>query len=102
MNEHPNVATVWRAFDAWNHGQIDTLKSLFTDDAIFRFAGDNSMSGTYRGVDAVVAALLRAWEGGATQAEVETVLASDEHVMVFFRARGEHGGAKLDVVLAMP
>jgi ketosteroid isomerase-like protein len=100
MNDHPHVASVWRAFEAWNTGQIDVLKGTFSDDVVLHFAGTNRMSGTYRGVDAVVDALLRASQGGAPQAEVEAVLASDEHVMVFFRATGEHGGRRLDVVLA--
>lgn len=102
MSEHPNVATVGRAFAAWNTGQIERLKEIFSADAMLRFAGTNRLSGTYRGVDAVVDALLQAWQGGGTQAEVESMLASDAHVMVFFHATGEHGGTRLDVVLAMP
>jgi ketosteroid isomerase-like protein len=100
MNDHPNVAAVWRAFEAWNTGQIEVLKGTFSEDAVLHFAGNNRMSGTYRGADAVVDALLRASQGGGPRADVEAVLASDEHVMVFFRATGEHGGKSLDVVLA--
>jgi ketosteroid isomerase-like protein len=100
MTEHPNVANVWRAFEAWNTGQIETFKGMFSEDAVLHFAGNNRMSGTYRGVDEVVDALLRAGQGGGPRAEVEAALASDEHVMVFFRATGEHGGTSLDVVLA--
>jgi ketosteroid isomerase-like protein len=92
---------VWRAFEAWNTGQIEVLKETFSEEAVLHFAGTNRLSGTYRGVDAVTDALLRASQGGGTQAEVEAVLASDEHVMVFFRATGAHGGTTLDVVLAM-
>ncbi|MBV9281817.1 MAG: nuclear transport factor 2 family protein [Chloroflexi bacterium] len=100
MNEHPNVAAVWRAFEAWNAGQIEALKGTFSEDAVLRFAGNNRMSGTYRGADEVVDALLRANQGGGPRADVKAVLASDDHVMVFFRATGERGGKSLDVVLA--
>ena len=101
MSEHPNVATVGRAFAAWNSGQIAELKEIFSADAVLRFAGTNRLSGTYRGVDAVVDALLRSQQGGAVQADVEAVLASDAHVMVFFHATGARGGTRLDVVLAL-
>ena len=101
MNEHPNVATVSRAFAAWNTGQIEILREIFSQDAVLRFAGDNAMSGTYRGVDEVVDALLRASRGGGTQADVESLIASDDHVMVFFHATSERDGKSLDVVLAM-
>lgn len=101
MNDHSNVANVWRAFEAWNTGQMEVLKGTFSDDAVLHFAGNNRMSGTYRGADEVVDALVRASQGGSPRADVEAVLASAEHVMVFFRATGEHGGTSLDVVLAM-
>jgi uncharacterized protein len=100
MNEHPHAARVRQGFEAWNTGDIASYKEAFSDDVVLHFAGNNRVSGTYRGVDAVVDALQRANEGGGPQAEVEAVLASDQHVMIFFRATGEHGGTSLDVVLA--
>lgn len=101
MNGHPNVATVSRAFEAWNTGQIEILREIFSQDAVLRFAGNNAMSGTYRGVDEVVDAMLRARRGWGTQADVESMLASDDYVMVFFHAISEWDGKTLDVVLAM-
>jgi uncharacterized protein len=96
VNERPNVATVSRAFEAWNTGQLEILREIFSRDAALRFAGNNAMSGTYRGVDA----LLRARRGWGPQADVESVLAGDDHVMVFFRVTSERDGKTLDVVLA--
>ena len=72
MNGHPNVAAVSRAFEAWNTGQIEILREIFSQDAVLRFAGNNAMSGTYRGVDEVVDAMLRARRGWGTQADVES------------------------------
>ena len=79
MNGHPNVATVSRAFEAWNTGQIEILREIFSQDAVLRFAGNNAMSGTYQGRDAVMAALGRASQGWGPQAELEAILASDDH-----------------------
>ena len=65
MTEHPNAATVRRSFEAWNSGRLDVLGEYITDDAVLHFAGNNAMSGTYRGRDAVMDALARASREGA-------------------------------------
>jgi ketosteroid isomerase-like protein len=102
VNEHPNAATARRAFEAWNNGQLDVLGETFAQDVIFHFAGNNRMSGTYRGLDEALAALTRAGLGGSTppRATLEAVLASDDHVMTFFRVTAQEDGKSLDVVLA--
>ena len=69
MTEHPNAVAVRRSFEAWNSGRLDVLGEYFgeyfTDDAVLHFAGNNAMSGTYRGRDAVMDALARASREGA-------------------------------------
>ena len=104
MTEHPNAVAVRRSFEAWNSGRLDVLGEYFgeyfTDDAVLHFAGNNAMSGTYRGRDAVMDALARARRGGGTHSDVESVLASDDHVITFVRVTSERDGKTLDVVLA--
>jgi hypothetical protein len=58
------------------------------------------MSGTYRGRDAVMDALARDSQGWGPHAEMETILASDDHVIAFFQVTSERDGKTLDVVLA--
>ena len=65
MTEHPNAATARRSYEAWNIGGMDVLRDGFADDVVFHFAGNNAMSGTYRGRDAVMDALARASREGA-------------------------------------
>jgi len=65
MTEHPNAATARRSYEAWNIGGMDVLREGFADDVVFHFAGNNAMSGTYRGRDAVMDALARASREGA-------------------------------------
>ena len=95
MTEHPNAVAMRRSFEAWNSGRLDVIREYFTEDAILHFAGNNAMSGTYRGRDAVMDALARASQGWGTQADVESVLASDDHMMVFYHATDEHEGAAM-------
>jgi uncharacterized protein len=102
MTEHPNAVAVLRSFEAWNSGDLDALRENFTDDIVLRFAGNNAMSGTYRGREAVMDALGRAIQGWGPHAELEAILASDDHVIAFFHATSEREDRTLDVVLAMP
>jgi ketosteroid isomerase-like protein len=102
MTEHPNAATARRSFEAWNSGRMDVIREGFADDAVLHFAGNNAMSGTYRGRDAVMDALGRAIQGWGLQTEVEALLASDDHVIAFFHAISERDGKTLDLVHAMP
>ena len=95
MTEHPNAVAVRRSFEAWNSGRLDVIREYVSEDAVLHFAGNNAMSGTYRGRDAVMDALARASQGWGTQADVESVLASDDHMMVFYHATDEHEGAAM-------
>ena len=100
MTEHPNAANTRRGYEAWNSGDLDFIREYFTEDAVLHLAGNNAMSGTYRGRDAVMDALARDSQGWGPHAEMETILASDDHVIAFFQVTSERDGKTLDVVLA--
>jgi uncharacterized protein len=103
MTEHPMTADVLRGFEAWNSGRMDVLREYFSEDAVLHFAGNNAISGTYRGREAVMDALARASQGWGPHSEVESVLVSDDHLMIFHHGTGEHEGTPYDVtpVIAM-
>ena len=67
MTEHPNAVTVRRCTEAWNSGRLDVFREFLSEDAIMHFAGNNAMSGTYRGRDTVMDALTRVIQAGGTQ-----------------------------------
>ena len=98
MTEHPNAVAVRRSFEAWNSGRVDAIREYLSEDAVMHFAGNNAMSGTYRGRDAVMDALARASQGWGHHTDVESVLVSDDHIMVFHHGTGEHEGTPYDVV----
>ena len=103
MTEHPNAVAVGRIFEAWNSGRLDVIREGFSEDAVLHFAGNNSMSGTYRGRDAVMDALARAAsQGGGPQTELEALLASDDHVIAFYRTISERDGKTLDDIQVYP
>jgi hypothetical protein len=100
MTGHPNAAATRRGYEAWNSGDLDVIREGFAEDAVLHLAGNNAMSGTYRGRDAVMDALARDSQGWGPHAEMETILASDDHVIAFFQVTSERDGKALDVVLA--
>jgi ketosteroid isomerase-like protein len=102
VTEHPNAATARRSFEAWNSGRLEVIREGFADDAVLHFAGTNVMSGTYRGQDAVMEALGRASQGWGPHAELESLLASDDHIIAFFHAIAERDGKTHHLVQAMP
>jgi hypothetical protein len=81
---------------------MDVIKEGFSEDAVLHFAGNNAMSGTYRGQEAVMDALGRAYQGWGPHAELESLLASDDHIIAFFHATSERGGKTHHIVQAMP
>ena len=90
------TAAVWTSLGEY-------FGEFFTDDAVLHFAGNNAMSGTYRGRDTVMDTLGRLIQGwGPHHVEVEAVLASDDHVISFYHVISEHHGKTLDVVMAQP
>ena len=102
MTEHPRVVDARQNLEAWNSGRMDVIREYLSEDAVLHFAGNNAMSGTYRGVDAVMDALGRALQGWGPHTEVEALLASDDHIIAFFHAISERDGKTLDLVHAMP
>ena len=100
MTEHPNAVAARRSYAASNSGDLDVIREYFTDDAVLHLAGDNAMSGTYRGRDTVMDAIARASQGWGLHSELETILASDDHVIAFVRVTSERDGKTLDVVVA--
>jgi len=102
MTEHPNAVMVRQGFEAWNSGDLDGAGRGFSDDIVLHFAGNNAMSGTYRGRDAVMDGLARAIQGWGPQTELEALLGSDDYVIAFFHTIFERDDKALDLVHAMP
>jgi uncharacterized protein len=95
---HPNEELVRRAFDAFAKGDVDTLRELTDQDAIWHTPGRNLLSGDYRGVDAILGFFARIAEltGGTFRAELHDVAASDEHAVAIYVSRGEREGRTLE------
>ena len=98
MTEHPNATLVRRGYQAFNAGDLATLKELFADDIVEHQPGNNVMTGDYKGRDAVFGFYGRLAQetGGTFRAELERVLANDTRVVSVHHSTAERGGRTLD------
>ena len=96
---HPNVELLNKGYDAFEKGDLDTIRQLFTDDVVFHTPGRNPLSGDHRGIDAVFAFFGKTVElsGGTFRIERHSVLADDEHGTVLSTVTAERNGKKLSV-----
>jgi ketosteroid isomerase-like protein len=94
---HPNEEIVRSGFDAFAKGDVDTLRQLFDQDAVWHVPGRSPLSGDHRGMDAILGFLARTMEltGGTFRAEVHDVVANDEHAVALYVTRGEREGRTL-------
>ncbi len=94
-----NEAIVRRIFDAFASKQGFALRDVFADDAVWVVPGAGTMSGTFRGRDAIFRFLGRLPKetNGTYASTLIDVLASDERAAAVYRATGERDGRRLDL-----
>jgi uncharacterized protein len=91
---HPNEDLLRRAFDAFAKGDMDTLRELTDQDAVWHTPGRNQLSGDYRGPDAILGFFAKTMElsGGTFRADLHDVVANDDHAVAIYVARAERDG----------
>jgi ketosteroid isomerase-like protein len=52
---HPNEELLRRGYDAFSKGDVETLRQVFAQDAVFHEPGRNPVSGDYHGIDQMLA-----------------------------------------------
>ncbi len=91
---HPNEEAVRRAFDAFAKGDMDTIRELTDQNAVWHTPGRNPLSGDHRGVEAILGFFARLMEltGGTFRTELHDVVANDEHAVALYVTRAEREG----------
>jgi ketosteroid isomerase-like protein len=103
VTEHPNAERVRRGFEAFAAGDLSAVAELVAPDCIWRIRGASALAGEYHGRDAILALLRRTAElSGATyRVEPRWVAASDEQLVVVYRATGRRDARTLDLEQAL-
>ena len=87
-----------RAWGAVSRGDIDTLSEILSPDVVWHATGSNPWRGDHEGIDEVLEYLGRIGELTATfDATLEDVLASEDRVLIVFRANLQRAVRDLEV-----
>jgi ketosteroid isomerase-like protein len=91
---HPNEELVRRGYEAFNTGDVETLRQLFADTTVFHEPGRSPISGDYQGLDQVLGffGTLAERSGGTFRATLHDVVANDEHAVGLHSSDAERDG----------
>ena len=103
MSEHPSTTTIRRLVDAVENGDLPGVMNSFTEDAVYRVPGNNLVTGTYRGRQEIQDFFLRLAEmtGGTFRVEMEDVIGTDGHAVMFWHLTAQRPGKSIDARGAM-
>ena len=104
MAEHPDVALVRRGYVAFSSGDVATLSELLAEDARQYQPGSGSMSGEFRGRDAILAyyGRLASETNGTFRVELEHVYTDGEgRVVASSRNTAQRGDRRLNTGAAL-
>ena len=95
---HPNEDLIRRGYEAFNKGDVETLREVFDPEIVWHFPGRSVLAGDHRGSDAVLGFFGRTQEltAGTFRVELHEVVADDEHTVGLHLATGERGGRTLE------
>jgi ketosteroid isomerase-like protein len=98
MADHPNAELFRRGYTAFQSGDLDTVRSLFTPDIEWTTPGRNRFAGVRRGVDEVINLFVQQMQetNGTFHVDVHDILANDEHAVALATVSGERNGKKLN------
>jgi ketosteroid isomerase-like protein len=101
VTEHPHAALVRKGYDAFSRGDMETLSGLMTGDATHHVPGSHSMSGDYKGLNAVLEYYrqLGTETAGTMRVDVQHLFVDGRgHVMSVHHITAERAGKKLDAM----
>jgi hypothetical protein len=93
MAEHKNVVLIRKGFAAFNAGDVATLSTIMTKDAVQHMPGNNRFSGDHKGLDSILAMYGEMGEltGGTMRADLESVYANDHRAVAIYQTHATRG-----------
>lgn len=86
------------AYEAFAKGDLDTLRTLNTEDSVWHTPGISPFNTEYKGVDGVMAYFTQLFEltEGSIKVEPEHMYGDDERVVVVQRVTASRHGKRID------
>jgi uncharacterized protein len=99
MGAKENAAIIRRGYAAFNSGDMNTLKELFDESAVWHSPGRGSLAKDYKGRDATFAYFgqLAQRSAGTFRAELRHLVADDERAVGIHHNSGQRDGKHLSV-----
>src|SRR5437867_3127539 len=100
MADAANVAHIRRQAEALARGDMATVGDSFADNIVWHFPGKSLVAGEFKGKQAVLAWLGKAFElsGGDFKFELMDLMGSDKHVAQMDRIVAGRNGKKVDII----
>lgn len=100
MTTNPNAELARTMVAAFQRGDLATVAGHFADDAVWDLPGRSPVAGEYKGPDAIVGFLAKAFElsGGTLQLELIDIFGSDWGAVQVQHVRASHNGRVLECV----
>jgi ketosteroid isomerase-like protein len=91
------VQRIREGYEAFGRGDLEAIREQFSPDIVWHVGGHSTISGDYKGIDAVFEFFGRifAETGGTLKNDVHDILANDTHAVVLVTQSAERNGKKL-------
>jgi ketosteroid isomerase-like protein len=98
--EHPHAKLVREGYEAFQRGDMDTLRGLMTGDCTHHVPGSHPLSGDYKGIDSVLNdyyGRLSSETGGSFRVELLNLFVDGRgHVMSMHRFTADRGSKHIE------
>ena len=98
MGAKEDLDTIRKGYEAFGRADIPAVLEQFDPSIAWHIGGRSPMAGTYKGHEEVVGFFTQLVErsGGTFSLEIHDFVASDDHIVVLCRERGQRDGKELD------
>jgi ketosteroid isomerase-like protein len=98
MGAQEDAALVRRGYEAFSAGDMDTLGTLFTEDAVWHVGGSGGLSGVKQGREAILAYFgeLFSRSNGTVKVTLDEVIGGENHTVGVQSNHAERNGTPLD------
>lgn len=96
--EHPNVAVFRRGYEAFNAGDMDTIRRLFDENIVWHTGGRSRFSRDTHGIDETLGSFLELAQAtnGTLHLDVHDIVANDDHAVALVTSHQEIDGVKYE------
>lgn len=98
MGSEEDAALIRRGYEAFSAGDMNTLRELFAEDAVWHTGGTGPLSGDKKGRDAILESLgeLASRSNGSFKITEVDVAVGEKRTVGFHRNQAERDGRSLD------